>query len=154
MHLMFNQEFIIPDTLKNSIIRTESLKADKARRLENQIDLSRFMNFDLIRGANDSALVEDFDYAIQLNEFTARSMTLKFEFSDPLSISTGRTPDIFRAKIIEPNLFISKTTGKTVEKDTLVEVEVPRQFPTEEELQIIETTGITVEAAASTAGLS
>ena len=84
------------------------------------------MQFDLIRGANDLALIEDFKFAIELSEFTERSMSLKFEFSDPLSISTGKTPDRFRATIVEPNLFISKQSGKTVEKDTAIEVEIPR----------------------------
>ena len=71
-------------------------------------------------------------------------MILKFEFSDPLSISSGNVPDIFRATIVEPNLFISKKSGKTVEKDTAIEVEIPRQFPTEDERKIIEATGVTV----------
>ena len=112
------------------------------------------MQFELIRGANDSALLEEIEFAIELSEFTARSMRLKFEFIDPLSISTGKTPDKFRATIVEPNLFISKQSGKTVKKDTEIEVEIPRQFPTEGERKIIEATGVTVEAAASTAGLS
>ena len=107
----------------------------------------------MIRGANDSGLIAEVEYVVEIAEFTARSMILKLDFSDPLSISSGREPDIFRAKIIQPNLFISKQSGKTVKKDTTIEVEIPRQFPTVEERKIIEATGVTVEAAASTAGV-
>ena len=122
MQLMFNQDFIIPDELKDTVIRADSHKADDSRVLKNEVDLNRFMEFELIRGANDSALFEEIEYVVEISQFTARSMTLKLNFSDPLSISTGREPDIFRAKIIQPNLFISKQSGKTVKKDTTIEV--------------------------------
>ena len=39
-------------------------------------------------------------------------MTLNFE--SPLSISIGEQPDIVTVEIVEPDLFISKESGKSI----------------------------------------
>ena len=124
------------------------------RDLKEQIDLNHFMKFELIQGANDSAPIEEFNYVVELTEFTSRSMILKLEFEYPLSISTGSRPDIFRWTILNPNFFISKDSGKTIESGEVFETKIPRQFPNPDQRHFIERTGATIEAAAQTAGIT
>ena len=85
-----------------------------------EADLANFIKFDLIRGSNDSAPIEEFEFYVSVEKFTPRELFLRFDFTNPLSISIGKNPDILRTMIINPDLFISKKTGKTVLKGTSI----------------------------------
>ena len=50
----------------------------------------------MVRGANDSAPAEEFDFIITLIEFTESELVYQFNFTNPLSISIGTKRDIFR----------------------------------------------------------
>ena len=155
MRIVFNQDFIIPRAIQDAVIITDTLGIrEDSRILKEEIDLSHFIKFYLIQGSNDSAPINEFDYETELTGFTARSMILKFTFAYPLSISTGTQPDKFRLNILEPDLFISKDSGKTIEQGTVLEVNIPRQFPSSNEFNFIQVTSTTVEAATSTAGFT
>lgn len=82
--------------------------------MAQQVDLNHFISFELIRSANETAQIEDFDFVVELTEFNIRSMVLQFEFISPLSISTGTFSDIIRFTILEPDLFVSSVSGLTI----------------------------------------
>ena len=50
----------------------------------------------MIQGSTDSAPIEEFDFYVEMISFTEESLIYKFEFINPLSISIGSSPDIFR----------------------------------------------------------
>ena len=41
-----------------------------------EVDLSSFVKFELIRGANDSASIDDFKFFVFVKEFTPRKLVL------------------------------------------------------------------------------
>ena len=63
---------------------------------KKQIDLQQFVKFEIIRGAEDSAPIEEFDFIVELKELSNRALVYAFTFLNPLSISIGSRPDIFR----------------------------------------------------------
>ena len=103
-----------------------------------EADLARFMRFDLIRGADDSAPISMFEFSVKVDKLTEYELVLSFDFVHPLSISVGKSPDIMRTTVIDPNLFISKATGKTLVGGVISEIELPRQFPDTESLVKLE----------------
>ena len=56
-------------------------------------------------------------FSFLLTQFDESSMLLKVKFEKPLSVSIGSKPDIMLIKFMEPDLFISKETGKTLMPD-------------------------------------
>ena len=84
------------------------------------------MKFDLIRGANDSAQIEQFEFFVSIFELTPQELRIQFEFTNPLSISIGRSPDIMRTTIIDSDIFISEETGNTVAEGIVDESKLPR----------------------------
>ena len=57
-----------------------------------------------------------------------------------------------RTAVIDPNLFISKATGKTLIGGVIGENEIPRQFPDTESLVKLEKTGDAIEVSYQTTG--
>jgi len=94
--------------------------------MTEQVDLNHFISFELIRSMNEKAEVKELMFDVELKEFNVREMILQFDFINPLSISTGDISDIIRFTILQPDLFVSSASGLTIQKDTTVEVEVPR----------------------------
>ena len=54
------------------------------------------------------------------------TMTLKFIFRNPLSVSIGKTPDIMNIRFTEPELFLSKESGKSLSSDTSISKTFPK----------------------------
>ena len=81
-------------------------------------------------------------------------MLLVFSFKSPLSISKGKRPDILRATVMREDFFIGKGSGKPMKADTVIDAEIPRQFSSKEEYEVIQDTAIVVEAVSTTAGIS
>ena len=149
----FEEPMLIPEELKAIQLRTSALgplldvssenSNSTVRRLQSRIgvaeaDLARFMRFDLIRGADDSAPISMFEFSVKVDKLTEYELVLSFDFVHPLSISVGKSPDIMRTTVIDPNLFISKATGKTLVGGVISEIELPRQFPDTESLVKLE----------------
>ena len=75
-------------------------------------------------------------------------------FEDPLSISKSEIPDILIIEFVEPELFLSKETGKALSIDSGIRKNIPKQFPDETQYNIVVTAANAVQTAASTAFLS
>ena len=89
------------------------------------------MKFELIRGAEDSAPIDEFGFTVAMLSLTEFELVLKFEFSFPLSMSIGKSPEIMRTTIINPNLFTSKATGMTLIGGVVSTNELPRMCTTQ-----------------------
>ena len=85
---------------------------------------------------------------------TERYIELKIVFENPLSISIGDLPDKLVMTFVEPELFISKETGKSLALDTVIRHTIPKQFPSEASYSLAVMAGSTVQVAANTAFLS
>ena len=83
-----------------------------------------------------------------------QTLSLKFKFENPLSLSIGDKPDILTIEFVEPELFTSKETGKTLPPKSVITYAIPKQFPSEASYKIAVLAGSTVQAAANTAFLS
>ena len=108
------------------------------------------------RGSIDSsAPMSKLGFSVTLVSYESDKIHLKFKFENPLSVSIGREPDVLVIEFVEPQLFTSKETGKTLAADsTVIVANIPRQFPSEASYEIAVLAGSTVQVAANTAFLS
>ena len=74
---------------------------------KNVADLSAFMKFEIIRGAENSASIDDLGFEAFVLDFEPQQVVLQFLFKNPLMVSIGSKPDSMRITIINPNLFSS-----------------------------------------------
>ena len=81
-------------------------------------------------------------------------MELKAKFEKPLSVSIGSKPDIMVIRFVEPELFISKETGKTLLPDFEIKKTIPKQFPDQDSFQMAVITATSVQMAANSAFMS
>ena len=88
-----------------------------------------------------------------MKNFTSREFILKFEFADSLALSLGKQPDIARATIINPILFSSKKSGNIIKNGTVIEIEIPKQYPSEIEYDIMTKLCLPMQIATCMAGL-
>ena len=73
--------------------------------------------------------MKDIRFSVKLLSFSEEQIKMKIDFANPLSISSGFEPDKLKIRIVQPALFISSNTGKTVLEDTVIEANIPKQFP-------------------------
>ena len=66
------------------------------------------------------------NFVTTLTGYSDDSISLKLKFDDPLSISIGQQEDILTIEFVEPNLFISKETGKSLTDPTMLKHKIPR----------------------------
>lgn len=71
---------------------------------------------------------------------------------NPLSLSIGSVPDILKMTVLNQNLFVSKTTEKTIENLSEFSLEIPRQFVSVDQKEVIEKATNSLETAAETTG--
>ena len=50
-----------------------------------------------------------------ITDFTAQKLILQVEFENPVSISTGQSPDYLTLKIVDPNWFISQSSYASIQ---------------------------------------
>lgn len=82
---------------------------------------------------------------MELTGFTSTSLFMTLNFESPLSISIGEQPDIVTVEIVEPDLFISKESGKSISSTkTKIKKPVPKQFPSLESFEMVVAAGNTV----------
>ena len=110
------------------------------------------MKFDLIRGSNDSAPIEEFEFFVYVDKLTPFELQLRFEFSRPLSISIGSYSEVMRISVINPNLFISKKTGKTLVGGVIDGSTIPRQFKNQDEFNLMEQSNGALEVTYQSCG--
>jgi len=98
-----------------------------------------------VRGSDDtSALPSKLGFTVDLTGYDETSLSLKLNFEHPLSVSIGESPDIARITFVEPGLFVSRESGKSVDSDSEAEKTVPKQFPSEESFELAVVAGSTV----------
>ena len=124
----------MPEGFQDLDLKTETIENDEEgqsedtyrRNLATEIDLLSFLNFEVIRGSDDAAFADRINFSVAMKEFTEYSVVLQVSFENPLSLSTGKWPDIFRCTLVQPALFIAKASGKTIPLGTVIEKEIPR----------------------------
>ena len=88
------------------------------------------MTATVVRGDDEtSAPLSDLSFKVYLTDYMEDTVSLKFVFDKPLSVSTGSYPDILRIEFTDSRLFASQETGLTVENGNKQEIELPRQYP-------------------------
>ena len=153
---------LVPAELRNFDLKTDSMGPQiQLRELQDYTEsrigkaeayLEKFIKFELIRGSNDSAPIEDFEFSVQLYSFTEHELVLQFKFIKPLSISIGQVAEMARVTLLNTDLFYSSESGKTLEKEKVYELSIPRQFRNNDEKETIENTGEVMKTAADTGG--
>ena len=105
----------------------------------NEINIRKLIEINLIRGDN-STQIEDFEYTVEVIEFTQLYMKLQLNFTnpDPLTLSTGKELDRIRFNLTHPELFTSAETLLSIENGTVLEVKIPRQVPDEKEYEVLQ----------------
>lgn len=96
------------------------------------VDLSSLIWAEVIRGDGETSVTSDkLGFKVELGIYSKDSIELKFDFASPLSLSTGDRPDVMIVEFVEPDLFVSKDTGKTLNAESVrIEHTIPKQFPT------------------------
>ena len=82
------------------------------------------MDFRLLRGSQNSAPMEDLNFSMLLIEYSVNRLVLQSVFDQPLSVSIGSLPDILRVEIVDPSLFISAESGKTLLTESIYETPI------------------------------
>lgn len=93
------------------------------------------MSFELVRG--DSAATErKLKYTPKLAGFGGSKMTIKFDFEDPLYVSTGYSPDRIVAQFTDPRLLMDPNTGMFVQSPGII-TELPRMLQSDDATEVL-----------------
>ena len=68
-------------------------------------DLSEEMAFELRRGDEDSAQLEDLYFTVNVPKIDGDELKIKFEFEHPEKVSIGSLPDVIIAEVINADFF-------------------------------------------------
>ena len=70
-------------------------------------------------------------YSVVLQDWTEDDIKLKIDFKDPLQVSQGDMSDSIKIKVVQPSLFVSAVSGKSLqaEDSALKSASIPRQLP-------------------------
>lgn len=140
--------------------KSEIAEEDQERRSlsddEIKVNLESLIQMEVIRGDEEtSAPEEKLGFITELSDYLDQSIELKLRFEFPLSLSIGESPDTLLVTFVEPDLFVSKETGKSLNAEfNTVERQIPKQFPSEAAYALGIVAGSTVQVAANTAFLS
>ena len=88
--------------------------------------------------------MEELGFKVEMTSFTDIFTELKMIFDNPLSVSIGELPDRIIITFVEPELFISKETGKSLAPDKVLNHAIPKQFPSEASYSLAVMAGSTV----------
>ena len=149
--MYFEELFGDFDFTSSSVEVTESDDESIRRLLQDSsaVDLSSLIKTEIRRGDEDSsAPMDKLKYQVLLSDFDESSMNLRFLFDNPLSLSYGVEPDVLVIEFVEPDLFTSKETGKSLPAGTIITKPIPKQFKDESSFSVAVKAGETIEAAA------
>ena len=136
--LNFNQDIAIPKPLEEATLKMrerlqlndtseeKSLRILQRQSEKTEADLSYFIRIEIIQGAEDSASYDDLRFEVFIIEFEPKVVVIQFLFKNPLMISIGSEPDYMRLRLLNPDIFSSQITGKTLEKGLEFERNIPR----------------------------
>ena len=86
------------------------------------------MNFKLVLKSDIDP--KDIKYYLEIQDWTESSISILMNFTTPLLVSQGVERDEVYMSIVNPYLFISKETGKTIEADQIkITSTLPRMVP-------------------------
>ena len=82
-----------------------------------EIDASRdVVDFRFVMKSDEDP--EEVKYFLSITDWTELELKMFINFTEPLSISKGRNKDAIICTFKNPNLFVSKETGKVLEVTT------------------------------------
>ena len=113
------------------------------------IDINTFMSFDLVRGEN-SATERKLRYKAKLDGFEGGDeLKIKFEFENPLYVSTGDKPDRMIAQFTDPRLLLDPDTGMFVQNPGII-TELPRMLLSDDATEVLGASCYMVASATNT----
>ena len=112
------------------------------------IDVRRFMSFELVRGES-SASEKRLRFTPKLGDFTGSKMKIKFDFENPLYVSTGDTPDRIIAQFTDPRMLMDPDTGMFVQTPGMI-TELPRMLLSDDATEILGASCFLVASATNT----
>ena len=93
--------------------------SDIARRLSDQgFQLSSFLKFELQRGDEDSADIENLGFYVLSAGLENNLLKFELEFDDPQQISIGTLKDVMITTIVDGSFFSSSDNGLPIEPGT------------------------------------
>lgn len=116
----FNQRLVVPDF--------EELKTSGRSMLSmSQVDVtSSILTFEYWQRSN--ANLSSFSYSLELTDWQPTWLEVRVKFTDPLTVSQDKLWDLAVINIINPYLFVSEKTGRTLVKGTgTMNEHIPRQ---------------------------
>ena len=132
---VFDQQMLIPNSFRNFTFTTNTIIPQTEPRDLKEAQgfalISNFLDFSLERGSSDSAPVEDLAFTVELIEYSTKTLVLQLLFDKPLSVSIGSFADELKIKIIDPAIFVSQESGKTLDWNKVYRTPIPRLFTDE-----------------------
>ena len=107
------------------------------------------MSFDLVQGEG-GASEKRLRFTPRLGDFTGTQMTIKFDFENPLYVSTGDTPDRIISQFTDPRLLMDPETGMFVQTPGMI-TELPRMLLSDDATEILGASCFLVASATNTA---
>ena len=93
----------------------------------SSVDLQSIIRSEVRRGDPDtSAPMSKLGFTVSLVDYDVDRLSLKYSFDNPLSVSIGEQPDKLMIEFVEPQLFTSKETGKTMPVDSNINMSIPK----------------------------
>ena len=121
---------------------------------DNAFDLKSFMTFEVVRGAEDSATLEDLTFKVGSDGIENSLMKFKIKFDNPLKVSIGSNKDKMIITIVDGSFFADEKSGKPIPPGTKMEQFLPRMLPGEEFAANMETAKETMETTTNSVAMA
>ena len=117
---------------------------------DDTFELSDFLSFELQRGSEDSADIEDLAFKVKSKEVRDDMLYFDFEFEKPEKVSTGERKDVMVVTIMDDSFFTSQSSGKSLTKGSQIVNVLPKMLPSVEYTEALEITQSTFTTATQT----
>ena len=92
-------------------------------------NLGRYIKFELLRGAEDSAKAEQLGYEVIIDGIDGGSIYFKLAFKNPELVSIGSKKDVVIGTIIDESFFCSADSPSVITKGSKITAVLPRLLP-------------------------
>ena len=92
-------------------------------------ELSKFLTFEIQRGAEDSADSKDLGFTVASAGLENNLLKFELLFDDPLQVSIGLQNDVLMTTIVDGSFFSSEANGLPIEAGTQIEQPLPKMLP-------------------------
>ena len=110
------------DPYKSKRVLQSEINASKENastgRGSSQFDLMEFLQFEIERGADNSAPVQNMTFSVNSTEVSGSNLHFKAIFDNPLEISKGSAKDVLIITSKNAAFFANVETGATIETGT------------------------------------